>query len=208
MELVETKELLLCKPPLTRKPGLHVSDIIRDLVDTLEGHNRGKDETVPDDVKAKWEMGFALEAALEEGYKRDATACDLGARPGEIEYEGVWGSPDGVAVIIGEDPDGSHYAKDYILEEIKCTWMSSRKTRPHDIMRYRMQVLAYCKMLSEKYGMPVRTVRFWCFYINGDYTYPLKPQALRYTYRVTTQQVEENWAMLSAHRRRMEAKNE
>jgi hypothetical protein len=72
-------------------------------------------------------------------------------------------------------------------------------------MRYKFQVLAYCKMLSEIHGIKCRTIRFWMVYQNGDYTYPLKPQAIRYTYVVSDQEVEEAWATLVQHKRRMEA---
>jgi hypothetical protein len=204
MELVETKELLLCKPPLTRKPGLHVSEIIRSLVDALDGKET-KDEGFSDAVKAKFEAGYAAEAAFEAGFRDSATHEDLGDRIGEIECEGVWGSPDGVFKMFSlGDPS---LLQEIGLDEVKCTWMSSRKTKPHDVMRYKMQTLAYCKMLSEVYKVPCRTVRFWMFYTNGDYTHPFIPQPIRYTYVVSAQEVTENWLMLMAHRRRMEAAN-
>jgi hypothetical protein len=197
VELLETKPLLLCKPPIVRQSGIHVSDIIRSLVDALEGKQNGE-KAIPDDVRAKMEAGFAAETALETGYRANAPAEALGERLGEIEYEGVWGSPDGVAGLA----EGN---SEIVLDEIKCTWMSSRKTKPHEVRRYTMQTLAYCKMLSEVYGRPCRTIRYWMFYVNGDYIYPLRPQPIRYTYVVSLQEIEENWSILINHKRRMEA---
>jgi hypothetical protein len=203
MELIETRPLLLTKPPLVRRPGLHVSDIIRSLMEALDGKVGSSQEVIPDDVKAKFEAGYAAEAAFEAGFRETATHEDLGERIGEIEYEGVWGSPDGVARLYSlGDPD---LLQELCLDEVKCSWMSPKKHKPHEIMRWRMQVLAYCKMLQETYHVPCHTVRWWCYWVNGMYEYPLKPVPIRYTYVVSDQEICENWLMLMNHRRNMEA---
>jgi hypothetical protein len=209
MELLETKEILLQKPPIKRQAGWHVSEIIRDLLDTLENRKSGP---IDEAVRTRMEAGFAVERAFEDGYKSVVVGDELGERIDEIELDGIWGSPDGVVFASDEGYEqmsnaiGTKYPT--ILDEVKATWMSERKTKPHEVQRYRMQVLAYLKMLSEEYGEKVRTVRFWCYYVNGDYTYPMKPHAVRYTYEASDQEVEENWAMIVAHKKRMEARRE
>ena len=195
MELLETKDILLQKPPIKRKEGWHVSEIIRDLLDTLESRKSGP---IDEAMRTRMEAGFAVERAFEDGYRDVVRSEMLGERIDEIELDNIWGSPDGVVMVDG---------KPTILDEVKATWMSERKTKPHEVRRYTMQVLAYLKMLSEMYGVKVRKVRWWVYFVCGDYTYPMKPHAVRYTYEASDQEVEENWQIIVAHKKRMEAKS-
>lgn len=119
------------------------------------------------------ELGFIFETLLEQSWKER-----LGIRPGEIECEGVVGSPDGLSV----SPYGP------CIEEYKCTWSSSKK-QPHEEWRYMMQVKAYCYMTG------VKTVLFRILYINGDYKPPM-PQYKTYLYEFDQEEIDTAWSML------------
>jgi hypothetical protein len=119
------------------------------------------------------EIGFIFETMLEQAWRER-----LGLRVGEIECEGIIGSPDG----IGTSPYGP------CVEEYKCTWASSTKY-PHEEWRYMMQVKAYCYMLG------LDQVLFRVLYINGDYKPPM-PKYKTYLYQFDQEEIDTAWFML------------
>jgi hypothetical protein len=108
-----------------------------------------------------------------------------GFRPQPIQKDGIWMSPDAVAM----DP--------WRLREFKLSWYSM-KTKPcpyHDVYwGWRVQMMAYC------YGLDTLIAELWPFFVNGEYpvgapTPVLSPMVIVFS----EQEVVENWAMLVNH---------
>ena len=104
-------------PP--RSKGLHVSDIIRDMVP----HNTWENNLF-------MEVGFIWERALSLAFGEE-----LANRPGEIVKDGIAMSPDGMDW------------ENWVLEEYKSTWKSSRHL-PVDNEYWMRQTQAYCLALG------------------------------------------------------------
>jgi hypothetical protein len=150
---------------------LHLSDIYTDLERTLFPKTTSADMT-----NQLWaETGFLWETLLSR-----VLAEHCGARPGEVELDGIVGSPDGFDPSTG------------VLDEYKSTWKSITKTHPSNVWKWMTQVKGYCKMLG------VLVVRFHVFYINGDYR-GSGPLYRSYLFSFTQREVNENWAMLINH---------
>ena len=109
----------------SRSPGLHLSDIIRDMDVTLL---KTKDREIDDDTRMLFEEGYRWERVLSL-----VLLENMPVRLGEVELDGIVGSPDGLA---GDT-----------VEEYKCTSMSMDKP-PSDNWKWMMQVKGYCKMLG------------------------------------------------------------
>lgn len=150
---------------------LHLSDIYTDLERVLFTKTSNADMTNP-----LWaEVGFLWEDLLTR-----VLADHCGARPGEVELDGIVGSPDGY------DPDSG------ILYEYKSTWKSVKNAHPKDVWKWMTQVKGYCMMLG------VSTVIFHVFYIMGDYR-GSGPLYRSYLFTFTERELQENWQMLKNH---------
>lgn len=108
------------------------------------------------------DSGWELPLAAEIGFMWEEVLSRVMAdrmckvwRPGEVEKDGIVGSPDG----IGPDPEG---LSPMVLEEYKVTWRSS-KNPPTAEWRWMAQVKGYCAMLD------LTTVIMRIVYICGDY---------------------------------------
>jgi hypothetical protein len=152
---------------------LHLSDIYSDLEQTLFPRS-----TTADMNNRLWaETGFLWEDLLST-----VLAEHCSPRPGEVELDGIVGSPDGY------DPDAG------MLDEYKCTWKSINNAHPEQVWKWMTQVKGYCKMLG------VTTVRFHVLYINGDYR-GSGPIYRSYLFSFTQKEIDENWQMLLNHAR-------
>lgn len=162
---------LEASPP--RSNTLHVSTLIKAILMGLEPARFGG----TDDPSVKFEMGFAVERAIEEAWR--LRRIDV-LRPGEFEKDGITGSPDGVSFIVGTP----------IVEEIKCTWMSSRGC-PDDrkFIHWIWQMKAYCHLIDTD------RARLHAFFVNGDYV-QREPQYLSWDLKFSERELEENWSML------------
>lgn len=150
---------------------LHLSDIYTDLERTLFPKASTADMT-----NRLWaEVGFLWETTLSR-----SLAEHCGTRPGEVELDGIVGSPDGY------DPDSG------ILYEYKSTWKSIKNAHPTQVWKWQVQVKGYCKMLG------VSTVMFHVLYIMGDYR-GSGPLYRSYLITFTDREIDENWQMLKNH---------
>jgi len=118
-----------------------------------------------------WEKGWLWETVLSRAFGGKAAI-----RVGEVEMDGVVGSPDG----IGFDTSGNAY-----VEEYKCTSMGVGKT-PANMWRWMMQAKGYCRMVGATR----------CIFRVLHLTFPP-------TYRVwelvfTEEELAENWAAIMA----------
>jgi hypothetical protein len=161
-------------PRSTDRP--HVSEIIRGigqqlgLIPKYDGSNNW-DINLAGDIGFMWEMVFTHVLA--------ERMCDF--RPGEVEMDGLAGSPDG----IGPDPLGVEPA---VVMEWKFTWKSS-KNLPTGNWAWMSQVKAYCHMLG------LRVAVFKICYCMGDYK-GSGPSYREARIEFTEQELAQNWAML------------
>lgn len=153
---------------------LHLSTIYNDLEATLfPRKNSGADMN-----NQLWaEAGF-----LWEGVLTRSLAEHCSPRPGEVELDGIVGSPDGYDPTTG------------MLDEYKLTWKSIRNAHPENVWKWQVQVKGYCKMLG------TTTARFHVFYVMGDYR-GSGPLYRSYLFSYTQREIDENWQLLVNHAR-------
>lgn len=164
-------------PMQGRSPGIHISQIIRYLCIRL-GHFEDRGEEAWN--QAQLELGNAFEHAIVERYALNDP--DRYVRPGELERDKLFGSPDLLDII------------EETVDELKCTWMSSMK---HDVegekfWRYWVQIKAYCYMMGWSVG------RLHVLFVNGDYRNS-GPVYRVWRQEFTQQELWENWQMLLSH---------
>jgi len=176
-------------PRTTGEDVIHLTDVIRYIEYRLNNQYKGDWGA---DMHLTMDVGFLWEHALEMAY-----ADRMAWRPGEIHYDGIVGSPDGVGYdydIYNEKGDRVWTGTDeLILEEYKATWKSTKHT-PLDNFNYMTQIKSYCKMLD--IGINVCVMRI--VYLVGDYKVKLNPQPM---YRIcrfefTQGELDTNWAMI------------
>jgi hypothetical protein len=162
------------EPGPPRSDTLHLSTLIKAILVGLEPERFSG----TDDPSVKFEMGFAVERAIEEAWRLRRIEV---LRPGEFAKDGITGSPDGVSFEDGMP----------IVDEIKCTWMSSRGC-PEDrkFWHWIVQMKAYCYLLDTP------RARLHAFFVNGDYAQHREPQYLSWDLCFTEGELEENWLML------------
>lgn len=130
-------------------------------------------------------VGFVWERCLEWFFKHALASRRNIIRPPEQELDGVFMHPDGLCT-----DDGS-------LEEYKLTWVSmkngaSAAAFAKKFPRWMMQVMGYAKALG------VTKVRFWVFWVMGDYTFKPGhgPQCRVYEVEFEQDEVDGNWEMV------------
>ena len=165
---------------------IHLTSIISAIEKEMGWEYKG---TGFKDFELAGEMGFMWEDVLTlvmaERY--------VGARLGEVEKDGIVGSPDG----IGIDPETG----EVVLTEHKLTWRSINKPIEKN-WKWMTQAKGYCHMLD------LDTVIFRVFHIMGDYagSGPL-PQTVRIRYN--WKELEDNWKMLTDYMEKLkEEQNE
>ena len=159
-----------------RTEGLHLSHIIRDLLDKAGLGYKGKGFT---DMELTAEVGLLWERVLSK-----VMGEKYANSPGELEKDGIILTPDG----IGPDPMGK---VPIIVEEYKATWKSNR-THPTEVLNYMMQVKGYC------YVVETNVCIMRVLYIMGDYrgSGPMYRES-RITF--TKKELWDNWQILLGH---------
>lgn len=158
-----------------RTPGLHISDIIADLV-----------VCVPSLAKV---LDMEAEA-------RDAMfTLGLGWEDAVLAYVG-WGSVQQTVegIVLSADALDPIEAR---IHEAKCTWKSMRGFNVLDQWRWMTQVKGYC------YGYGCDEASLWALHLNGMYA-PPSPVVIEYRLSFSQMELAENWAMLIQHKRTME----
>jgi hypothetical protein len=175
-----------------RSPGLHLTDVIRDLLKTS-----GIETSRP----MKWNSittmsaGFIWEEVLFSYWEElfsPAFARLMGRKynwyqVGELNLEDITGTPDGLDVT----------ATGLVLQEAKFTWKSA-KTKPADRLNWMIQGKGYLKMLFSRMLQASPQILFHVFYCMGDWkgSGPIyEPWLLTFT----PAEIEENWQMLKNH---------
>ena len=173
-----------------RRSGLHLSALVKAAVQADTGKKLESIEGEQDGVRRM--MGFLWERALEYAFTEYMEAERKTVRKQvHAEFDGVLGTPDGI------------HLKDNVLEEYKCTWRSMRRWNedPEENFQYWfMQVKGYLHMLG------LKRVRFFIFWVNGDYTYKKGggPQVTTQEFEFTDDELSDNWDLLIAQRTKVQ----
>lgn len=140
----------------------------------------------------QFEKGYLWEVALGLAFGQKAAI-----RWGEVELDGIIGSPDGVRTIL-EYVNNAHVVKDTILEEYKCTALSPEHT-PATNWKWLMQTKGYCKMLG---------VRKCIFRVLHHVSIMYEPGEAYQPYELvfTQGELDENWQAILNHKKVMEAR--
>ncbi len=166
---------------------VHLTDVMKSIEDELGLGYKGDGF---EDRFLTMEHGFWWEDVLEWAWAERSAV-----RIGEIELDGIVGSPDGVCPDPGfTDEDGVvmiEPSDELILEEYKYIWASA-KNPPHKVWKYIVQTKAYCKMLEfNKVLMRI----CYCFgYWNGK-----GPRYREGYFTFTQQELDDNWNMIVNH---------
>jgi hypothetical protein len=154
----------------TRSVGLHVSGVIRHILVT-SGLEEQSDFT-DDDLSL-----FAIIGRLWEQMLADVMfKLPRYQRPGELERDGIFGSPDAVDCVEGR------------LMEFKVTWKSSNRAI-ESFFKYKLQVMAYLYMLG------LTECDLYVCFVCGNYRPPL-PQFKAWRLSFTEVELRTNWAVL------------
>lgn len=200
---ISTKDLedrQAANSPNERSEGLHQSDIIKSICVELDP--KRFDPSKPFD-RVRLETGFAFERALEGGLIRRHPGL---IRPGEVECDGVCGSPDGV--ITDTEP--------WRITEYKATWMSSGVSNAVCKAAYAGDATAIEQCVSaisqQKFWHWIVQMKGYCYMTNlpdawliawfcmGDYNRAFGgPQMLSFYFHFSDRDLVENWSMLISH---------
>ncbi len=170
-----------------RSPGVHVSEIWRNIESTLGKYERG---TTEEDKRRG--LTYQLGGFLWEEVFAYAFVSIFGKSwPGslvvhhEVERDGIVGSPDLLDTV-----------EERVIDT-KCTWKSSNKLDDleKNFWSWLVQLKAYCAMTGWRRG------RLVVYFVNGDYR-ESGPQVKQIDLEFSEQEVEETWQMLLAHARR------
>jgi hypothetical protein len=185
VKLVETdidlSTLIISEEQLAvRTPGVHVSSIIRHIGNQI-GTNKGNGFT-EDDLGQMAAIGRLWEKLLADVLFPPPRY----ERVGEIEKDGIIGSPDCIDI------------HEWVDNEAKVTWVSSRNfMESHKFREYLYQCRAYCHMLSD--ATPMLKAKLWVLHVCGDHRPPLpmKGKGMKvYECTFTPQELRDNWMML------------
>jgi hypothetical protein len=166
----------------TRSVGLHVSEVIRYIL-LMSGLTKSNTFTEADldmfaSVGRLWEQLLSQSLFKPPRYQR----------PGEIEKDGIIGSPDTV------DIDEAR------ILEFKATWKScDRDISGSDFWNWFIQIKAYCHMIG------VNEAKLVAFFVNGNYR-PTVPVMKIWDIEFSSGELRENWNLILRNAKEM--KNE
>lgn len=169
-----------------RSPGLHLSQVLDLLEETLYGNPDGS--YVPSggsawSKAALFSLGFIWERVLTDQALKGLTESGRLIRPGEVESDGIVMTPDG-------------YCVDGILEEWKCTFKSSgNDIAGEKFRRWWWQIKSYCRAVG------VNRARLRVLFVMGDWR-GSGPQWKGWEAEFTDRELEENWSMVLNEARR------
>lgn len=168
-----------------RTPGLHLSDIYKDLEMSLPTAMR---EASPEDLLFYAAGGFMWEHVFSMAFARAYKEKGV-IKLGEMQVDGIYCTPDNVRV------------EPWRNVETKCTWRSARKLE--DIEKFFWPWLVQAKGYSKLIG--TLETELHGFFMNGDYKPPIPcTRSLLLTFNA--RELEENWDMILRHAERMRKK--
>lgn len=111
---------------------MHLSEVIHEMGKVIM---ETQEREIDNDTRMQFEKGYLWEVTLSMAFGEKAAM-----RIGEVELDGIIGSPDGICY---DDP----LCIIPIVEEYKCTAKNS-KTQPTDMWKWMAQAKGYCKMVG------------------------------------------------------------
>jgi hypothetical protein len=190
-------ELTLPPSDIARSPGQHVSGIIRCIAMEMgilkpqwaEELSMVDVREIKDPVAV---LRMLIGLAWERYYVQEILAPRMGVvhQPGEMEYDGVYGSPDGESLSVMLTVSGENEWAS-VIHEVKSTYKSTNTVG--DLMRetmWLMQIKSYCRMKSTLHAM------LHVLFICGDYSYPIRPIPKMWRLEFTQQEIDDNWTLL------------
>lgn len=115
-------------------------------------------------------------------------------QPGEIEKDGIVGSPDGYRFDVEEFPESEG---NFVLWECKATYKSSDIDPTQDEGKWWMwthQMMSYC------YLMQLNFAQLMAFHVRQEYKKDY-PVIKAYNFEFTDEELEQNWEMLVRNKR-------
>jgi len=176
-------------PPFnsTRSTGrVHLTDIIRDMAASI-GKSKGDGSTTDEDLNWYASGGWLWERIWDAAH-REAVADGSVYCPGEIELDGIVGTPDRVRI----ENDGA-----LTLVELKCRWQSAYKfdSLEKNYFQELTQIMSYCRMVGAD------RAELCVFFVAGNWRPPV-PMARAVGLEFTERELAENWEMVRGHAQR------
>jgi hypothetical protein len=166
-----------------RSEGVHISAVVKFMASSLQKQG-GWDE---EPLGTAAQLGRVWEVVVAEALAQ-STFCDGGyIRPGELECEGLIGSPDGIRLIDGA------------VQEFKCTWKSSGGDILAKSPWYKWQIMSYCYMVE------TQRATLFVLFLNGEYK-PPQPVVRAWELEFSAIEIVENWAAIKANAKVMAKK--
>jgi len=170
-----------------RSPGLHVGQVIQDMLWTLNRKKYGS--AVTEQTRMLWESGFLWEDALSHVLARRLTRGREGVIvQREIQHRGLWMTPDGINLL--EDRG----------EEYKFTRYSANHEFDSATFRHwHWQAMAYLD------AWQMNTCDFYVLFINGNYSHAADagPLARHYVVEYSDREIADNMRMILNHAKGM-----
>jgi hypothetical protein len=129
---------------------------------------------------------------------------DMNWQPGEMQKDGVFGTPDGISIIQAQGNGSASNASNvkrvddyiYVLDEFKLTWKSEWNYGKEKFLGgnwlWMGQAKGYLAMAQDA-GYPISHVRFHIGWVNGDYR-PPQPKVIRYLVKFSDSEVANFWS--------------
>lgn len=202
MQVELTHPRLIEPTGLPRSEGIHISNIIRviavqngalkpEYVESLDLVERSNPDwwSSLDSVN---QLRMSIGQAWEQWYVQTQLPHVL-HQPGEMQVEGIYMTHDGESLetIVSERREQLVMA----LHEVKTT-SKSTKTVGEDLRSQWMwlaQMKAYCK------GLNTMLAFLHVLFLNGDYSYPMRPLLRVYVVQFTQAEIDDNWELLTGY---------
>lgn len=193
--------------PRPRSKGVHLSGVLKYIATTtgmLASCGDGQD--FEEDFPLRMALGMAVESWFQ------ALWPAMNWQPGEVELDGVVGSPDGYTdeYAYKDSRLVSTLNVEYLatilalIDEFKLTYKSSRDRHKNITAEWlwMRQLMSYVFMWSQMYGQKLNHGRLHVVWLNGAYEKFKfgEPSYCTYLIEFSDRELEENWRMVVASR--------
>ena len=208
-KIVITREMMWNRthremPHPTRSPGVHVQAVNKKLGIAAGKLSDSDDASFPFErmTDTTYPLMMALGESWEEFCASLYTEDELIWQPGEVERDGIFGSPDGYLIAPEKPLVGGSYEASYDPYQPR-TWECKRTTKKlqsvSECWMYLKQGLSYFAM-----GAPAR-VQYDVLWVCGDYSRPYQPVATSTVVEFEQREAEAWWEVVKRTAEGMEA---
>ena len=201
--------LFLPAPKTPRSVGTHVSSIIR-CIATEAGILKADwaEELSLVDVRTITDLTAILRIsiglAIEQYYIPEILSMyGVEDHPKELHYDGVYMTHDGedesVIITLDESFKKIHSLTKRV-HEVKATYKSTKTVGDLESQwMWLAQMKAYCIAVGTRFAV------MHCWFLCGDYSYPIRPQRVVWEIEFTQDELDNNWTLLADYKRDFEA---